>query len=187
MDQLVRDGKVRYIGVSNFSAWQIMKALSISEREGWAKFVSVQPMYCLLKRRWSEDEIFPLCESEGLGVIPYNPLGGGFLTGKYTRENTPADARLGRQANYHNRFVSERNFEILDRFLAEAKRRGVTAAQLAFAWVYAHPLVTAPIVGARSVEQLKDTLGGLSIGLTEADRQAIAKLAEFDWEGNLGR
>jgi aryl-alcohol dehydrogenase-like predicted oxidoreductase len=186
MDQLVRDGKVRYIGVSNFNAWQVMKALSVSERHGWARFISVQPMYCLLKRR-VELEMFPLCADQGLGVIPYNPLGGGFLTGKYTRENIPADRRLGRQDNYRRRFVSERNFEILDRFLPEAKRRGVTPAQLAFWWVYSHPLVTAPIAGARSVEQLKDTLKGIELDLTAEDREQITQLSEFEWIGNLGR
>jgi aryl-alcohol dehydrogenase-like predicted oxidoreductase len=186
-DQLVREGKVRYIGASNFAAWQIMKALAASERHDLSRFISVQPMYNLCKRAWSEDEIFPLCADQGLGVIPYNPLAGGFLTGKYTRDAIPKDSRLGNFEMYHNRFISPRNFDILDRFLTEAKRRGVTPAQLALAWVAAHPVVTAPIVGARNVDQLKDSLQGLDIKLSDDDRQSIAKLAEFEWEGNLGR
>lgn len=186
LDDLVRAGKVRYIGCSNFDAWQLCKSLWTSDRLGLEKFVCLQPMYNLLKRT-AEAELLPLCADQGLGVIPYNPLAGGFLTGKYTRKNIPAGTRLKEWDNYKKRFVSERNFDILDRFLAEAIQRDVSPAALALAWVKSHPAVTAPIVGARTVDQLAESLRGLSIQLTPDDRDRISLLSEFEWEGNLGR
>ncbi|MCG3181270.1 MAG: Protein tas [Phycisphaerae bacterium] len=186
LDDLVRQGKVRYVGCSNFAAWQVAKGLWISDRLGLEKFVCLQPMYNLLKRS-PEAELLPLCLDQGIGVIPYNPLAGGFLTGKYSRDRIPDKTRLADNDMYRKRFLSQRNFEILDRFLAEAERRGVSPAALSLAWVRAHPAVTAPIVGARTVEQLKDSLAGAEMELTPDDRESISRLSEFEWEGNLGR
>ncbi len=186
MDDLVRAGKVRYVGCSNVAAWQLAKALWTSERRGVVRFDSLQPMYNLTKRG-VEAELLPLCVDQGIGVIPYNPLAGGFLTGKYTRDNLPGRSRLGESELYKKRYWSERNFEVLERFLGAAKQRGVTAAQLSLAWVASHPAVTSPIVGASSLEQLKDSLAGLEIRLTPEERAEISRLSEFEWEGNLGR
>jgi aryl-alcohol dehydrogenase-like predicted oxidoreductase len=186
LDDLVRAGKVRYVGCSNFDAWQLCKSLWTSDRMGAEPLVCLQPMYNLLKRT-AEQELLPLCLDQGIGVIPYNPLAGGFLTGKYTRDSIPDKTRLGEMENYRNRFVSERNFEILDRFLAAAEERGVSPAALALAWVRTHPAVTAPILGARTVEQLTDSLGGVEIDLPPEEREKITALSEFEWEGNLGR
>jgi len=186
LDDLVRQGKVRYVGCTNVAAWQLTKALWTSDRLGLAGFVSLQPMYNLVKRT-VEEELLPLCADQGIGVIPYNPLAGGFLTGKYKRDNMPPETRLAEFDNYKRRYWSDRNFDILDRFLSAARNRGVTPAQLALAWVASHPAVTAPIIGARSVEQLADSLAGLDTRLSPEERDQITQLSVFEWEGNLGR
>jgi aryl-alcohol dehydrogenase-like predicted oxidoreductase len=169
-DALVRSGKVRYVGVSNFTGWQLMKALWLSDRHGWARFVCLQPRYNLVDRQ-IERELLPICREEGLGVIPWAPLGGGFLSGKYRRDAAmPEDARIARAephwAESMERQGTERAWRTLDVVGEIARQRGKSSAQVALAWLKAQPGVTAPILGARTLEQLEDNLGCLGWELT---------------------
>ena len=161
LDDIVRGGKARYVGCSNFLAYQVARALGKSETLGLARFDSVQPRYNLLFRQ-IERELLPLCQEEGLGVIPYNPLAGGFLSGKHRRETGPtAGTRftLGSAAGrYQDRYWREREFATVEALRPLAAEAGMSLVQIALAWVLAHPAVTAPIVGASRPEQLDDVL-----------------------------
>jgi 1-deoxyxylulose-5-phosphate synthase len=160
-DDVVRTGKARYVGWSNYPAWQVARALGRSEVLNLARFDSVQPRYNLLFRE-IERELLPLCEAEGLGVIPYNPLAGGFLSGKHRRETGPtAGTRftLGTTAGrYQERYWHERGFATVEELRPLAAGAGMSMAQMAVAWVLAHPAITAPIIGASSPEHLDDVL-----------------------------
>ncbi len=178
LDDLVRAGKVRYIGCSNYAAWQVVRALRISDREHLVKFVSLQPRYNLLFRE-PENDLLPMCASEGLGVIPYSPLAGGFLTGKYARgAPIPPDTRLATAPFYQDIYVKDKNFRVVDALERYANKRGVPKEQLALAWVMAHPAVTAPIVGARTVAHLETALAALELHMTSEERETISKLGE---------
>ena len=176
LDDLVHSGKILYPAVSNWAAWQIAKALGISAREELAAFVCIQPMYNLTKRM-AEVEILPLAESEGLGVIPYSPLGGGLLTGKYTRENRPAQGRLVENAMYGKRYGEEMYYDVAERFSEFAAGIGIHPATLAVAWVAANPAVTAPIIGARNLTQLAGSLDAVNVDMTPALWAEIAALS----------
>jgi aryl-alcohol dehydrogenase-like predicted oxidoreductase len=176
LDDLVRQGKILYPAVSNFAAWQIAKALGISAREGLARFECIQPMYNLVKRQ-AEVEILPLAESENLGVIPYSPLGGGLLTGKYGTSHRPESGRLIEKENYRHRYSETWMYETAERFSDFAKELGVEPASLAVAWVAAHPAVTAPIIGARNLTQLEGSLKSLEIKMTPELRAKISILS----------
>jgi len=183
LDDLVRQGKVRYVGCSNVAAWQLARFLQASQVNHWARFVSVQPIYNALSRG-IELELLPLCQREGLGVVAYNPLAGGMLTGKYRRgEPMPTGARLEAFELYYRRYYTEEALGIVERFGEAARERGVSAAQLALGWVLAEPRVTCPIVGARSLEQLLDTLGGAELRLTPREREAIPAVPAGRWVG----
>ena len=173
LSDLVRAGKVRYIGCSNLTAWQLSKFLYTADLFGLTRFISLQPIYNAINRG-IEREVLPLCEDAGLGVIPYNPLAGGMLTGKYKRgEQLPSGARLGAFSAYYDRYYTDMSFDVVEAFVAKAEERGVSPAQLALAWVLADPRVTCPIMGARNLEQLNDTIQGLDIRLTPEEREAI--------------
>jgi aryl-alcohol dehydrogenase-like predicted oxidoreductase len=165
LDDLVSQGKVMYTGVSNFAAWQMAKALGISEREGWCRFQCIQPMYNLVKRQ-AEVEILPLAQSERLGVITYSPLGGGLLTGKYAGEAPPEVGRMLKDTIYQRRYGEEWVKEVARRYTAYAKGLGLNPVSLALAWVAHHPAVTAPIIGARNVAQLEAALASMDISMT---------------------
>jgi aryl-alcohol dehydrogenase-like predicted oxidoreductase len=175
-DDLVRAGKILYPAVSNWPAWQVAKALGICERHGWAKFAVMQPMYNLTKRQ-AEVELLPLALSEGLGVIPYSPLGGGLLTGKYGAGVRPESGRLVENAQYQKRYGDAMHWETADRFKAFAAARGYQPAALAVAWVMSHPGVTAPIIGARSVAQLEGSLAAVDIPMTPELRAEVSALS----------
>jgi aryl-alcohol dehydrogenase-like predicted oxidoreductase len=173
LDDLVRAGKVRYIGCSNLTAWQLSKFLYLADRAGLTRFISLQPIYNALNRG-IEREILPLCADAGLGVIPYNPLAGGMLTGKYVRgEQLPSGARLGAFSAYYDRYYTDTSFDVVEAFVAQAQERGVTPAQLALAWVLGEPRITSAIMGARNLEQLNDTIRGAEIRLTPEERAEI--------------
>jgi len=173
LSDLVRAGKVRYIGCSNLTAWQLSKFLYTADLFGLTRFISLQPIYNAINRG-IEREVLPLCEDAGLGVIPYNPLAGGMLTGKYKRgEQLPSGARLGAFSAYYDRYYTDMSFDVVEAFVAKAEERGVSPAQLALAWVLADPRVTCPIMGARNLEQLNDTIQGLDIRLTPEERDEI--------------
>lgn len=176
LDDLVRQGKILYPACSNWSAWQIAKGLAIQHYNGMAKFACLQPMYNLVKRQ-AEVEILPLAQSEGLAVAPYNPLGGGLLTGKYSGGAKPANARLVDQPMYGRRYGEPLYHEIADRFVAHARQRKVSPAALALSWVMVTPGITSPIFGARNVEQMNDTLGALEIKMTPEWWTEIAGLS----------
>ncbi len=176
LDDLVRQGKILHPAVSNWAAWQIAKALGISALEGLASFSCIQPMYNLVKRQ-AEVEILPLAESEQLGVISYSPLGGGLLTGKYGVDRRPDEGRLVENEMYMKRYGPEVYYQIADSFVAHARERGVHPVSLAVAWVMSHPAITAPIIGARNVEQLEDSLGALEIEMTPEWRAEISSLS----------
>ncbi|WP_246939271.1 aldo/keto reductase [Bacillus pinisoli] len=176
LDDLQRQGKIIYPAVSNFAAWQIAKALGISAKEQLARFELIQPMYNLVKRQ-AEVEILPLAESEQMGVITYSPLGGGLLTGKYGVNRKPSEGRIVDQENYTKRYGAQLNFEVAERFTAYAHEHEVHPATLAVAWVMAHPSVTAPIIGARNVEQLEYSLAALDIDMTSKWRDEISGLS----------
>jgi aryl-alcohol dehydrogenase-like predicted oxidoreductase len=176
LDDLVREGRVLYLGASNWAAWQVATALGVSAKEGLARFEVLQPMYSLVKRQ-AEVEILPLAEAAELGVIPYSPLGAGMLTGKYGRARRPERGRLIENDMYSRRYGDEAYFDIAERFVEHARSRGVHPATLAVAWVAAHPAVTAPIIGARDVEQLKPSLEASGLDIDPAWWQEISDLS----------
>ncbi|MHB9090927.1 MAG: aldo/keto reductase, partial [Chloroflexota bacterium] len=183
LNDLVRWGKVRYIGCSNLRAWHLAEYLAASDRHLWSRFISMQPIYNVLNRS-IESEVLPFCAKEGLAVMTYNPLAGGLLTGKYKRgEPLPEGTRLQYWPVYYERFYTERALDIVEGFLRVAAERGVTPAQLALAWILAEPRVTCPIVGARNVDQLDDTLGGLEVSLSPEERAGIPAIRPGQWEG----
>jgi aryl-alcohol dehydrogenase-like predicted oxidoreductase len=184
-DAVVKAGKARYAGVSNYHAYRVARALGRSEALGVAKLVCVQPRYNLLFRQL-ERELLPLCREENLAVIPYNPLAGGLLTGKHKRGAPPAGTRftLGNAAKtYTERYWREREFDTVDAFVGLAQQAGLDPATLAVAWVLAHPAVTAPLVGASKPEQLKASVAAAELKL---DPGLKAKLDELSHEYRMG-
>jgi aryl-alcohol dehydrogenase-like predicted oxidoreductase len=175
LDDLVRQGKVLYLAASNFAAWQVEKALGISARHGWATFKCIQPMYNLLKRQ-AEVEILPMAQAENLAVFTYSPLAGGLLSGKYGRTPQTGVGRITTNAMYRVRYGGEGVFDAAERFAVFARERGFDPAALAVAWVASHPAVTAPLIGARSLEQLEASLRALEIRMTPELRGEISAL-----------
>jgi len=176
LDQLVQQGKVLYLGVSNWSAWQIAKSHGIAARAGLARFECIQPMYNLTKRQ-AEVEILPFALSENVGVIPYSPLGGGLLSGKYGTSVRPTGARLVQNQMYAKRYAEEFYYETAERFTTYAQEKGLHPATLAVAWVMHHPAITAPIIGARNVAQLEASLDAINVPMTPAWRAEISALS----------
>ncbi|MEM1416942.1 MAG: aldo/keto reductase [Myxococcota bacterium] len=175
VEDLVRQGKVLYPAVSNFAAWQTMKALGVADRRDYQPVVAMQPMYNLVKRQ-AEVELFPLAESEGLGVLPYSPLAGGLLTGKYGAEGD-ARGRFDESTMYATRYGEAGYRRVAGAFTAFAKERGIHPVSLAIAWVAHHPAVTAPLLGARNVEQLAPALRALDVGMDDALYAEVAALS----------
>jgi aryl-alcohol dehydrogenase (NADP+) len=161
LDDLVHAGKVRYVGCSNFLSYQVARALGRSEARSLVRFDSIQPRYNLLFRQ-IERELLPLCAEEGLGVIPYNPIAGGLLSGKHNPSTPPTEGTrftLGSAAgNYQNRYWHDREFATVEELRKIAERAGVSLVTLSVAWVLANPAITAPIIGASRPEQLVDSL-----------------------------
>jgi len=168
LDDLVRSGKVRYVGCSNFLGYRLARALGRSEALGLARFDSVQPRYNLLFREF-ERELFPLCLEEGIGVIPYNPLAGGMLSGKHALGQKPAAGTRftipGAGTMYQERYWHDREFETVEAVQKIAKDAGLKPATLAVAWVMHNPAITAPIIGASRPDQLDDTLAAADVKL----------------------
>jgi aryl-alcohol dehydrogenase-like predicted oxidoreductase len=174
LDDLVRSGKVRYVGSSNFNSWQMMKSLWASDKMGVGRFDCLQPQYSLICRD-IEREILPLCRMEGVGVIPWSPLGGGFLTGKYRRETKPPeDARLTR-LDMWNRLKNDSNYKVLEVVEQVAKERGRSVAEIALAWVNQQPGVSSVIIGARTMEQYDQNLKALGLKLEQTELDLLDK------------
>jgi aryl-alcohol dehydrogenase-like predicted oxidoreductase len=183
LDDLVRQGKVRYVGCSNVRAYQLQYCLDYARAHAISPFISLQPAYNALNRA-IEAELLPLCAEQEIGVMSYNPLAGGMLTGKYRRNAPlPKGARLEAFQFYHDRYYTEQALDIVEGFLQEASRRGVTPAQLALAWVLAEPRVSTPILGARSLEQLRDSLKGAEMNLAPEERAAVPAVPVAHWVG----
>lgn len=176
LEDLVRAGKVIYLGASNYAAWQIATSLGVAERRGWTRFDVIQPMYNLAKRQ-AEVEIFPLAAAENLGVVTYSPVGGGLLSGKYRPGKRPNDGRLVENASYVRRYGDEWMLETAGAFSDFAHARGVHPVTLAVAWAAAHPAVTCTIIGARSLEQLQPSLDALDFELPTDLRDEISALS----------
>ena len=174
MDDAVRAGKVRYAGLSNFAGWQVQRAVSAAERHGWPVPVTMQPQYNLLARE-VEWEVVPACQANSLGLLPWSPLGGGWLTGKYTRDQRPTGAtRLGEDPGrgveaYDARSRSERTWAVIDVLQAVAEGRGVPMGRVALAWLHDRPAVSSVILGARTTEQLRDNLAAAGLHLTDEE------------------
>ena len=175
IEHLVASGKILYPAISNFSAWQTVKALGAQHALGAQPVVAIQPMYNLVKRQ-AEVEILPMAASEGLAVFPYSPLGGGLLSGKYGVTDRPAGARITSWEIYKVRYGDDATFEAAERFRALATEVGHHPASLAIAWVMSHPAVTAPIIGARSVEQLEIAIASTEIAMTPELRARISAI-----------
>jgi aryl-alcohol dehydrogenase-like predicted oxidoreductase len=191
LDDAVRAGKVLYIGLSNFTGWQTQRAVGLAERHAWTRPVSLQPQYNLLARE-VEWEIVPAARANGLGVLPWSPLGGGWLTGKYTRGERPTGAtRLGENPErgveaYDRRSRVERTWDVVEAVEQVAAARGVPMAHVALAWLVDRPGVASIILGARTVEQLEENLGvvGLHLGEDEArvlDAASDARAADYPY------
>jgi aryl-alcohol dehydrogenase-like predicted oxidoreductase len=175
LDDLVRQGKVRYIGASNYPAWLLVKSLWESDKGQLARFDSIQPHYHLLNRREVEPELAAVCLQEGVGMIPYSPLAGGFLTGKYTREGAPAGTR-GAGNERMKRYMTEQNFAIIDALREMGQKRDKSVLQMALGWLQSMPFVTSPIVGANTTDQLKESLGAVGLRLNEEEMQRLDEL-----------
>lgn len=176
LENLVRDGKVLYLGASNYAAWQVATGLGISERHGWPRFDVIQPMYSLVKRQ-VEAEILPLARAAELGVITYSPVGGGLLSGKYAPGTRPKKGRIVANREYAARYREEWVYETAGAFTGLAGELGVHPVSLAVAWVAANPDVTCPIVGARSLAQLGPSLQSLQVDMTPELRDRISALS----------
>jgi aryl-alcohol dehydrogenase-like predicted oxidoreductase len=182
LTDLVRTGKVRYLGISNFTGWQIMKAMHASEVKGLEHFVTLQPQYSLVERH-IEYEVIPACVDQGLGILPWGPLGGGFLSGKYKKdERPPEDSRIAGASDdleeAWGRRATERNWAIIDTLGAIADEMGKSYSQVALNWLLRKPGVTAPILGARKMEQLQDNLGATGWALDEKQVRRLDEVSE---------
>jgi aryl-alcohol dehydrogenase-like predicted oxidoreductase len=188
LDDLVRAGKVRYIGCSNFSAWQVVEALWTSRQCGLAPFVSCQDEYSLLMRR-AEQEKIPMMQAYGIGLLPYYPLASGLLTGKYRRNAPlPADARLVvHVARYRDRFINDANWPVVEALEDFATQRGHTLLELAFSWLAAQPVVSSVIAGATRPEQLAANVHAADWPLGSEDLQAIDRAINLAREARLSR
>jgi aryl-alcohol dehydrogenase-like predicted oxidoreductase len=181
LDRLVQDGKIHYVGVSNFEAWQLGLASTIIAERRLARITAVQPRYNLLNRTYERD-LLPLAGAAGIGVVPYNPLGAGMLTGKYRRgQEPPADSRFGwgeYGQMYQRRYWSDRMFDVAEAVEAVGRELGVSPARVALAWLLAQPGVTAPIVGASRPEQLDDSVGALDVQLSSEHLDRLGQVSQ---------
>ncbi len=171
LDDLVRSGKVRYVGCSNYPAWLLAKSLWISDLQKLTRFDSLQPHYSYVHRAEFERELQALCLDQGIGVIPYSPLGGGFLTGKYRRDTPMPES--ARAKGVQRRYMNERGFAAVDKLEEVGRAHDATVAQTAIGWCLANPAVTSAIIGATSIAQLEDTVKGAAVKLSAEEKAAL--------------
>jgi len=175
LTDLVRQGKVRYIGCSNYPAWRLTEAVWVAQSRGLARFDSLQPHYNLVHRKEFEQELREVCKEYGIGVIPYSPLAGGFLTGKYRVDEQVDSARLGGVRRYFN----DRNFALLDMMEEIGQSHGgFSISQVALAWMLSDPVISSPIIGPRTMEQLQDNLGAAGIKLDEEEKKELDQASQ---------
>lgn len=176
LDDLVHQGKVRYIGCSNYPAWRLMQALWTSDKLNLARYDVIQPHYSMVHRDEFERELADVCLMFGIGVIPYSPLEGGFLTGKYRQDKSPDSARQGGASRY----FTDKNWALLEIMDAISKEKNCTVSQVALAWQLANPIITSPIIGPRDTNQLNDNLGSVEITLSDGEIESLNKAS--DWK-----
>ena len=173
LDDVVKAGKVNYIGCSTFAAWQLVESLWTSDRLCLNRFVTEQPPYHPLDRR-IERELIPACQTFGIGIIPWSPLAGGFLTGKYSGGNAPDNARLSKDGGGRSSMLENQPaLDAVDKLQKIADGKGCSLSQFALAWCRDQPGITSPIIGPRTMEQLEDNLGAMDVTLTDEDRKAV--------------
>ncbi len=176
LNDLVRIGKVRYIGISDFAGWQIAKSVMLQEEKGYSKFVSAQMYYSLLGRD-IEFEVVPACEDLGLGILAWSPLAGGFLSGKYSRENPPPeDSRYARMERPFLRFDFEKGYFLLDELRKLAEKYNASVAQVALNWIKAKPFISSIIIGVRNLDQLKDNIACVNWDLSQEDIEYLDEI-----------
>jgi aryl-alcohol dehydrogenase-like predicted oxidoreductase len=177
LDDLVHQGKVRYIGCSNYPAWRLMQALWVSDRDDLVRYDTLQPHYSLVNRAEFERQLAEICRTYSLGMIPYSPLGGGFLTGKYRKDAPPAESS---RAGGVQRHYTDANWDLLEEMEGLGKERcGKSISQIALAWLLANPVITSPIIGPRTMNQLEDNLGATGFKLTEEEVQYLDKASQW--------
>jgi aryl-alcohol dehydrogenase-like predicted oxidoreductase len=176
LEDMVHQGKVRYVGASNYPAWRLMEALWSADVHGTARYDSLQPHYNLAHRAEFERELKEVCEAYEIGVLPYSPLAGGFLTGKYERDKVPGSARA---EVVERRYFNEKGWRVLEEVREVAREVGAEPAAVSLAWLLAQPVITAPIIGANSVSQLQASLASLKLELTEAQTSRLGEAS--DW------
>jgi aryl-alcohol dehydrogenase-like predicted oxidoreductase len=183
LEDAVRDGKIAYGGLSNFTGWQLQKACDLIDRQGWSPLVTLQPQYNLLVRE-IEWEIVPAALENKLGLLPWSPLGGGWLTGKYSFDEEPTGAtRLGEDPNrgvesWHRRSKNQRVRDVVEAVRGIAEARGISMAQIALAWLVDRPAITSVILGARTMDQLNDNLAAADLHLTDEERATLDQASD---------
>lgn len=175
LEDLIRSGKVRYIGASNFSAWQLTQANAVAEMQGWSKFISIQPHYHMFERG-IEEELIPACEYFNIGVLPYFPLAGGFLTGKYEEGKPAPEGSRGESSDYVQSYLTPEHFRKLDSLKAFAEDRGRAINELAIAWLLAQPQISSVIAGATKVDHIRDNVNAADWELSDAERSEIGEI-----------
>ena len=178
LDDLVRSGLVRYIGCSNYPAWLLTKALGASDIRRLARFESLQPHYNYIHRSEFERELQDLCTDQKIGVIPYSPLAGGFLTGKYSREGDLPDSE--RVNGVKSRYFNDRGFDALETMAQVSKSYDAPVSQMAIAWILANPIVSSAIIGANTVSQLEETVAGADLEITSVDKTKLDDATAWD-------
>jgi aryl-alcohol dehydrogenase-like predicted oxidoreductase len=178
LDDLVRQGKVRYVGCSNYSAKQLVGALQASEINEIVRFDSIQPHFNYVHRAEFERELMPLCSERQIGVIPYSPLGGGFLTGKYRQDSALPDS--ARSSGIQRRYMNQEGWRALDKLEAIGQSYEATISQMAIAWILANKTVTSAIIGANSLNQLHDTALGAAVRLTAEDKASLDNITVWE-------
>lgn len=181
LDDLVRSGKVRYIGCSNYAAYRMVQSLWTSDERNLERFVSLQAQYSLIERSL-EREHAPACREFGLGILPWSPLAGGFLTGKYSRDDAPPeDSRLAQMSDRWNSMTTERNWQIIDTLRQVAEEADASCAQVALNWLMHRPQVASIIFGARKMNQLEDNLAAAELELPDDAHQRLTEVSDFDF------
>jgi len=176
LDDLVHQGKVRYIGCSNYPAWRLMQALWYADQDNLSRYDSVQPHYSLVHRSEFERELAQVCRTYALGVIPYSPLGGGFLTGKYREDGPEVNSLRAKGVQKH---FSQRNWNLLEQMEVIGLEKGSkSTSQVALAWLLTDPLISSPIIGPRTMEQLQDNLGAAGLRLSAEEKQILDEASE---------
>jgi aryl-alcohol dehydrogenase-like predicted oxidoreductase len=178
LDDLIRQGKVRYLGASNHPAWLLTKALWVSDRSGLARYESLQPHYNLVHRAEFERELMAVCQDQELGVIPYSPLEGGFLTGKY-RQGTPPPPKARGAGGRLQKYMTGRNFALIEKMDQIGQAHNASVAGLAIAWMLSNPIITSPIIGANTVAQLQDTMTALQVKLRPEEKSTLDEMSAW--------